>query len=209
MITQPHSFCPTPNLRNVCAASSIDSLDGGRGRDKSDRASSAFGLIKVSPWRREHYLDEKYLKIDTDGKTFFNDGSSSGTQRSCGKHCHASSWQADKLVQTGIGSKIVMGFHVPLTSDNMANARDGEHMKCRIFGLSNLVSSRSVGVSRIRGVVYSNLVLQMNKTDNRKANESVPSMFSFIRILSPCRAMMGLVSEQPHFPPIFQELSFD
>jgi hypothetical protein len=114
-----------------------------------------------------------------------------------------------KLVQTGIGSKIVMGFHVPLTADNMANARDGEQMKCKIFGLSNLVSSRSVGVSGIRGVIYSNLVLQMNKTDNGKANESVPSMFSFIRILSPCRAMMGLVSEQPHFPPIFQELSFD
>lgn len=113
------------------------------------------------------------------------------------------------MKRTGIGSKIVMGFS--LTSDNVSNARDGEHMKCKIFGFSNFVPSRSFCVRRIRGVRYSNLLLQMNKTGRRrvKAIEDVPSMFSFIRIVSPCCPVMRLVSEKPHFLPIFQELSFD
>lgn len=90
-----------------------------------------------------------------------------------------------------------MGFHAPSTSVNMAIARDGEHIKCKIFGFSNFVPSRSFGVRRIRGEVYSNLVLQMNKAAQWQveANEGVPSMFSFIRIVSPCCAVMGLVSE--------------
>jgi len=44
MITQPVLFRPTPISRNLSVASSIDSFDGGSGNDKSDKASSAFGL---------------------------------------------------------------------------------------------------------------------------------------------------------------------
>jgi hypothetical protein len=61
MITQPILSRPTPISRNLSVASSIDSFEGGSGSDKSDKASSAFGL-----------------KIDIDLRTDVSSSSSSG-----------------------------------------------------------------------------------------------------------------------------------
>lgn len=55
MITQPVSFRPIPISRNLSVANSIDSLEGGSGSDKSDKASSAFGL----------YISDKNVLIVT------------------------------------------------------------------------------------------------------------------------------------------------
>ena len=47
-----------------------------------------------------------------------------------------------------------------LNSDIIDSARDGEQTKCNIFGFASLVPSRSAGVKRIRGVLYSKLATE-------------------------------------------------
>jgi hypothetical protein len=45
------------------------------------------------------------------------------------------------------------------------SARDGEHTKCNIFGFAILVPSKSAGVKRIRGVLYSKLTTEFQSTE--------------------------------------------
>jgi hypothetical protein len=88
MITQPDLFRPTPISRNLSVASSIDSFDGGSGSDKSDKASSAFGL-----------------KIDIDLRTKVSSSSSPGTQQIFeGQNRSEQFRHTQERQRTGIGS---------------------------------------------------------------------------------------------------------
>jgi len=66
---------------------------------------------------------------------------------------------------SGIGSYMVKGFQsgIPSTSFIIDSALEGEHMKWRCNGRASLVPSRSLGVNRIRSVMYSKLPLESHK----------------------------------------------
>jgi hypothetical protein len=63
-------------------------------------------------------------------------------------------WKNGSSGRTGMGSYIVVGCHslTSLISDTISCARVGEHMKCRVDGVGNLVPCRSRGVRRLRGL---------------------------------------------------------
>lgn len=62
-------------------------------------------------------------------------------------------------IRTGIGSKMVKGFHCvsSCTSDIIAAALVGEQMKCSVEGRQSFVFTKSRGVILILGVRYANL----------------------------------------------------
>ena len=108
MITQPVLFRPTPISRNLSVASSIDSFDGGSGSDKSDKASSEFGLHISDEFiliARGAPIRLTYLKIDIDLRTEISSSSSSGTQQIFEGQNKSELFQHDQeRRRTGIGS---------------------------------------------------------------------------------------------------------
>ncbi len=87
----------------------------------------------------------------------------------------------------------------------MAPALVGEQMKCRTEEYANLVSSKSLGVSLIRGVRYLNLVTRHSNLSTSDFNmiqgwcgQDAPSFFPFVTVQSSGRSQIFVITIQPY-----------
>ena len=100
-----------------------------------------------------------------------------------------------------MGSYTVVGCHASwsFTSEMMAAARVGEHMKWRIRGRDSLVSAKSRGVIRKRGVRYSNLPMSQSVSiDGLPQLDGSPSVLPGVRIQCTSGSAVWIVTVKPH-----------